>query len=221
VNLLEQSGYRVVHGVVDAAWFLPQRRERVYFVGIRRDLFDCDDDRIHKLRTDYVAFTPKELKDEYQIYDNDLDMNVDKYARLLDRLGTVTQRTSSTNLSKSEIGDILEPDSELPSHCFLTMHQWKKIQSQTYLQLHNDGSGQLITEDEPCSQTLVSSYRQSYLLHSQFIVSSDSFYLTHQQEILKAVALDKTKAKSIIADHGVVETKAEEQLPRFFSLREW
>lgn len=221
VNLLEQSGYRVVHGVVDAAWFLPQRRERVYFVGIRRDLFDCDDDRIHKLKTDYVAFTPKELKDEYQIYDNDLDMNVDKYARLLDRLGTVTQRTSSTNLSKSEIGDILEPDSELPSHCFLTMHQWKKIQSQTYLQLHNDGSGQLITEDEPCSQTLVSSYRQSYLLHSQFIVSSDSFYLTHQQEILKAVALDKTKAKSIIADHGVVETKAEEQLPRFFSPREW
>jgi len=227
VHLLEESGYRVTHGVVDAAWFLPQRRERVYFVGVRHDLFDCDDGSTHKLKTDHVAFTPKDLKHKYQIYDNDLDMSLDKYARLLRRLGLhndegeVAQRPPSTNLSKSKIGDILEPDAELPSHCFLTMHQWKKIQSQTYLQLHNDGAGQLITEDEPCSQTLVSSYRQSYLLHSQFIVSSDSSYLSHQEEKLKTVALDKTKAERTTTDCAVVATKAEEQLPRFFSPREW
>ena len=38
IHLLEESGYRVTHGIVDAAWMLPQRRERVYFVGVRRDL---------------------------------------------------------------------------------------------------------------------------------------------------------------------------------------
>ncbi|KAK1743789.1 cytosine-C5 specific DNA methylase [Skeletonema marinoi] len=38
IHLLEESGYRVTHGIVDAAWMLPQMRERVYFVGVRRDL---------------------------------------------------------------------------------------------------------------------------------------------------------------------------------------
>eukprot|EP00984_Skeletonema_dohrnii_P027688 scaffold17325_cov109-Skeletonema_dohrnii-CCMP3373.AAC.6 len=95
------------------------------------------------------------------------------------------------------------------------MHQWNKIQSQTYLQLHNDGAGQLITKDEACSQTLVSSYRQSYLLHSQFIVSNDSSYLARQKETLKSVALAKTKAGSTQPDCVVVPRKAEEQLPRF------
>mmetsp|Transcript_29999 Transcript_29999/g.46449 ORF Transcript_29999/g.46449 Transcript_29999/m.46449 type:complete len:127 (-) Transcript_29999:2918-3298(-) len=121
----------------------------------------------------------------------------------------------------SKIGDILDDGAKIPSHCFLTMHQWNKIQSQTYLQLHNDGAGQLITKDEACSQTLVSSYRQSYVLHSQFIVSNDSSYLARQKETLKSVALAKTKAGSTQPDCVDVPRKAEEQLPRFFTPREW
>ena len=218
VDLLEESGYSVTHGVVDAAWLLPQRRERVYFVGIRRDLFECSDGS-----SPYVAFTSEELKEKYQIYDNDLDNSVDKYARLLQRLGLRNDESEAKkNLSTSKIGDILDADAKIPSHCFLTMHQWTKIQSQTYQQLHNDGAGQLITEDEPCSQTLLSSYRQSYLLHSQFIVSNDNSYLAHQEETLKSVALTKTNSESTEGECVGVQTKVEEQqLPRFFSPREW
>ena len=220
VDLLEESGYSVTHGIVDAAWLLPQRRERVYFVGIRRDLFECSDGN-----SQFVAFTSEELKEKYQIYDNDLDTSVDKYTRVLQRLGLLNnEREVKKNLSTSKIGDILDADAKIPSHCFLTKHQWTKIQSQTYLQLHNDGAGQLITEDEPCSQTLVSSYRQSYLLHSQFIVSSNSSYLTHQEQTLKSAALSKTKAESNTERECVVVPKTnveEQQLPRFFSPREW
>ena len=217
LQLLEDSGYHVTHGIVDAAWMLPQRRERVYFVGVRRDLSDNS-----------LAFTSEELKERYQIYDNDVDVSVDKFVRLLQRSSDVhseetSQCSSSINISKSRIGDILEPEAQLPSHCFLTKHQWQKIQAQTYLQIHNDGSGQLITEEEPCSQTLVSSYRQSYLLHSQFVVSKDSSYMTHQQRQLRSVALAKTKGeRSMKEDVTVEETpRKDEQLPRFFSPREW
>lgn len=114
---------------------------------------------------------------------------MDKYARLLQRLGLRSdEREVKMHRPTSKIGDILDDGAKIPSHCFLTMHQWNKIQSQTYLQLHNDGAGQLITKDEACSQTLVSSYRQSYVLHSQFIVSNDSSYLARQKETLKSVA---------------------------------
>lgn len=224
VNLLEESGYGVTHDVVDAAWMLPQRRERVYFVGIRRDLFECEDNgSLYKLEKQYVAFTSEKLKEKYQIYNNDLDKSVDKYKRVLQRLGLLNDvREVKMNLSTSKIGDVLDADDKIPSHCFLTTHQWNKIQSQTYLQLHNDGAGQLITSDEPCSQTIVSSYRQSYLLHSQFVVPSDNSFLIQQEEKLKSIALTKTKTESEEADYTVAHTKAEEQqLPRFFSPREW
>ena len=222
LQLLEESGYRVTHGVVDTAWFLPQRRERVYFVGVRCDLFSYDDGR------DYVAFTPKELKDKYQIYANDLDQSVDKYERLLQKLNLQEEdnslHSSSTNLPKSKVGDVLEPDAKIPSYCFLSMHQWQKIQSKSYLQLHNDGAGRLITADEPCSATIVSSYRQSYLLHSQFIVSRNNAYLAYQQQKLRNVALVKTKAETAMIDDVAIHEVTpmiEEQLPRFFSPREW
>ncbi len=223
IHLLEESGYRVTHDVVDAAWMLPQRRERVYFVGIRRDLFECNDGSLHKLEKDYVALTSEQLKEKYQIYNNDLDESVDKFTRVLQRLGLINdEREVKMNLSTSKIGDILDADDKVPSHCFLTTHQWKKIQSQTYLQLHNDGAGQLITNDEPCSQTIVSSYRQSFLLHSQFIVPSDSSFLVQQEEKLKSVALTKTATENEGADCAVVHAQLEEQqLPRFFSPREW
>lgn len=147
---------------------------------------------------------------------------MDKYARLLQRLGLRSdEREVKMHRPTSKIGDILDDGAKIPSHCFLTMHQWNKIQSQTYLQLHNDGAGQLITKDEACSQTLVSSYRQSYVLHSQFIVSNDSSYLARQKETLKSVALAKTKAGSTQPDCVDVPRKAEEQLPRFFTPREW
>jgi DNA-cytosine methyltransferase len=217
LQLLEESGYHVTHGIVDAAWMLPQRRERVYFVGVRRDL-----------STNSLAFTPEELKERFQIYDNDLDISVDKFVRLLQRSSDVhseetSQCSSSINLSKSRIGDILEPEAQIPSHCFLTKHQWQKIQAQTYLQIHNDGAGQLITEEEPCSQTLVSSYRQSYLLHSQFVVSKSSSYMAYQQSKLRSVALAKTRGESGINEDVTVEEtpRKDEQLPRFFSPREW
>lgn len=219
IDLLEESGYRVTHGLVDAAWMLPQRRERVYFVGIRRDLFG----NLDKLDKHYVAFTSERLKEKYQIYNNDLDESVDKFTRVLQRLGLLNdEREVKKTLSTSNIEDILDADDKILSDCFLTMHQWKKIQSQTYLQLHNDGAGQLITKDEPCSQTIVSSYRQSYLLHSQFIVPSDSSFLVQQEEKLKSVALTKTTTESEESDCAVVHAQLEEQqLPRFFSPREW
>jgi site-specific DNA-cytosine methylase len=211
---------------------LPQRRERVYFVGVRRDLLECNDCTIHKkLGKDYVAFASEELKQKYQIYNNDLNASVDKkklflptqarpsrrqvllnkyslhsafllsekdltYARLLQRLGLRSDECEvKMHLPTSKIGDILDADDKISSHCLLTMHQWQKVQSQTYLQLHNDGAGQLVTKDEACSQTLVSSYRQSYLLHSQFIVSNDCSHLARQEEKtqISCVGKDKTR----------------------------
>mmetsp|Transcript_21779 Transcript_21779/g.32978 ORF Transcript_21779/g.32978 Transcript_21779/m.32978 type:complete len:159 (+) Transcript_21779:216-692(+) len=131
-----------------------------------------------------VVFT----KQKYQIYNNDLNTNVD----MLQRLGLRSDEREVKMHATLE--SILDDGAKIPSHCFLTMHQWNKIQSQTYLQLHNDGAGQLITKDEACSQTLVSSYRQSYLLHSQFIVSNDSSYLARQKKNqISCVGKDKTR----------------------------
>jgi DNA (cytosine-5)-methyltransferase 1 len=146
----------VTHGIVDTSWFLPQRRERVFFIGVRRDLLRPNE-------SEYVAFHPQDLKRKYQIYDNDLSK--DRFERIL----------HNTKLRPSRLGDILENDEYVlakSSHTFLTSHQWKKITAQSYTQIHSDGSGQLITENDACAQTLVSSYRQSYLMHAQFIVST-------------------------------------------------
>ena len=79
------------------------------------------------------------------------------------------------------------------SHCFLTSTQWEKVRDQGYIQFHADGSDQLLTEVDPCCQTLVSSYQHSYLLHSELVVPRDSLYLARQMEQLKIATTRKRK----------------------------
>jgi len=147
LQLLTESGYKVVHVLVDSSWFLPQRRERIYFIGIRLDLINEEKaEWLNNLNLE------EEIRRKYQLYGNDI---VDET-----RLKSLNQ----SSLLPSRLGDILECDetvSKHHSHCFLTPSQWQKISSQGYMQLHRDGSGQLITKDDTVAQTLVSSYRSS------------------------------------------------------------
>ena len=147
LQLLTESGYKVVHVLVDSSWFLPQRRERIYFIGIRLDLIS--EEKAEWLNTLNLE---EEIRRKYQLYGNDI---IDE---------TCPKSLNQSSLPPSCLGDILESDetvSKHHSHCFLTPSQWQKISSQGYMQLHRDGSGQLITKDDTCAQTLVSSYRSS------------------------------------------------------------
>ena len=227
LQLLEESGYCVTHGIVDTAWFLPQRRERVFFVGVRRDLLDLPEDS-------YVAFVPQEIQRKYQIYDNEIRGDTDRFDKILlkekdsDNHANKCEFSRSSKLHPSRMGDILESvqclsDNE-NSHTFLSPHQWKKISAQSYTQVHSDGSGQLLTEDDACAQTLVSSYRQSYLMHSQFIVPRDSLYLKRQNDILLREAQER-KGYSCNHDYRNSDAKSNtildnKVLPRFFTPRE-
>ncbi|KAL7503588.1 hypothetical protein ACHAXN_001360 [Cyclotella atomus] len=233
LQLLRESGYNVTHGVVDTSWFLPQRRERVFFVGVRKDLLDgasldC---------SNYVAFAPSELKRRYQIYANDVAENeADRFDRVLLKNQSARQRSNSSSskllLRPSRLGDILESEQTILSenpHTYLSSHQWSKISSQSYTQIHSDGSGQLLTRDDACAQTLVSSYRQSYLMHSQFVVSSDSLYLRRQNEQLVrearkrrgiTCANGKTNTDATCSSNASIDVGDKQTLPRFFSPRE-
>jgi DNA-cytosine methyltransferase len=231
VSLLQDSGYNVTHGVVDTSWFLPQRRERVFFVGIRKDLLD-DSDALN-----YVAFVPCELKRRYQIYGNDVAENCDRFDKVLLKNQDAGQRNNeySSILPPSRLGDILENEQTVLSdspHTYLSPHQWSKISAQSYTQIHSDGSGQLVTRDDTCAQTLVSSYRQSYLMHSQFVVPSDSLYLRRQNEQLLIEARKRrgipcettdstyTNDGSSIRSNALVDIGGNQTLPRFFTPRE-
>jgi len=147
LQLLTESGYKVIHVLVDSSWFLPQRRERIYIIGIRLDLIN--EGRAEWLNTMNLQ---EEIRRKYQIYGNDI----------VDETRPISLNQSSQ--LPSRLGDILECEeavSKHHSHCFLTPSQWQKISSQGYMQLHRDGSGQLITKDDTVAQTLVSSYRSS------------------------------------------------------------
>ena len=221
LRLLEESGYRVLHVLVDSAWCLPQRRERVYFIGIRFDLLDGE-------RSESIVSSSqlkRELRNKYQIYGNDIPDTQDKYDRVLAPQPNLNQQHS---LPPSNLGDILENHESVlanQSHCFLTKSQWQKVQSQGYSQVHLDGSGQLLTEEDACAQTLVSSYRSSYLMHSQFIVPSGTSYLIEQREQLLSEACRKkgvTEQSDTAAGAEEANTTAsnDQTLPRFFTPRE-
>jgi len=147
LQLLSESGYKVIHVLVDTSWFLPQRRERIYFIGIRLDLINEEKaEWLNNLNLE------EEIRRKYQLYGNDI---VDET-----RLKSLNQ----SSLLPSRLGDILECDetvSKHHSHCFLAPSQWQKVRCQGYMQLHRDGSGQLITKGVAVAQTLVSSYRSS------------------------------------------------------------
>jgi len=147
LQLLTESGYKVVHVLVDSSWFLPQRRERIYFIGIRLDL-------INEERAKWLdnLNLEEEIRRKYQLYGNDI---IDEKC---------PKSLNQSFLLPSCLGDILESDEvvlDKHSHCFLTPSQWQKVSCQGYMQLHKDGSGQLITKDDTVAQTLVSSYRSS------------------------------------------------------------
>ena len=147
LQLLIESGYKVIHVLVDSSWLLPQRRERIYFIGIRFDLISE-----HRAEWLDTLNLEEEMRRKYQIYGNDI---VDEIC---------PKSLNQSSLFPSCLGDILESEeavSKHHSHCFLTPSQWQKISSQGYMQLHKDGSGQLITKDDTVAQTLVSSYRSS------------------------------------------------------------
>ncbi|KAL7519545.1 hypothetical protein ACHAWX_004301 [Stephanocyclus meneghinianus] len=227
LDLLTESGYNVTHGIVDTSWILPQRRERVFLVGVRLDLLDGS-------HSNFVAFKSEDLKEKYQIYRNDIveGDNLDKFDRILLKSGCLDQLRSqkSSKLSPSRLGDILESCQTVlteSAHTFLTTHQWKKIVSQRYIQIHSDGSGQLVTEDDSCAQTLISSYRQSYLMHSQFVVPRDSVFVKRQRELLMSEA-QRRRAEQYsvgIHDNWHDSTASDaaldgQTLPRFFTPRE-
>ncbi|KAL3800298.1 hypothetical protein HJC23_003594 [Cyclotella cryptica] len=226
LDLLTESGYNVTHGIVDTSWILPQRRERVFFVGVRLDLLDDP-------QANFVAFKSVDLKQKYQIYGNDIveEGNLDKFDRILLQNGYCDQLGSQklSKLSPSRLGDVLESDQTVlaeSSNTFLTHHQWKKITAQKYIQIHSDGSGQLVTEDDSCAQTLVSSYRQSYLMHSQFVVPRHSIYIRLQRErLLREAQKRRGEVYNVhVGDHRYVAAAASaldgETLPRFFTPRE-
>ena len=147
LQLLTESGYKVIHVLVDSSWFLPQRRERIYFIGIRLDLIN--EEIAEWLNTLNLE---EEIRRKYQLYGNDI---IDEKC---------PKSLNQSSLPPSCLGDILECEkavSKHHSHCFMTPSQWQKISSQGYMQLHRDGSGQLITKDDTVAQTLVSSYRSS------------------------------------------------------------
>jgi DNA-cytosine methyltransferase len=224
LHLLEESGYSVSHTLVDTSWFLPQRRERIYFVGIRLDLLRNESSesliRFKQLEVD--------LRKKYQIYGNDI-MRVaitDKCDRDDNANQSRSPLNASYSLPPSCLGDVLETHESVcrnHSHCFLTTSQWEKLCKQGYIQFHADGSGQLLTDADPCCQTLVSSYRQSFLLHSQFVVPRDSIYLVRQKEQKKIATARKNKGGRDIEQEtaSVVSESKDPTLPRFFTPREW
>lgn len=228
LHLLEESGYHVSHGIIDTSLFLPQRRERIYFVGIRLDLMNSNgfESQLSSLRMNTLE---REWKTKYQIYGNDIidAATMDKFDRMLLRSGHHPRRVRSTphTVLPSCLGDILECSETVikhHSHCFLTPLQWQKVCTQTYLQFHSDGTGQLLTKDDACCQTLVSSYRQSYLMHSQFVVPRDSIYLLATKERLLAAALKNNDGRREIDQNTALVRKFKDTtMPRFFTPREW
>ncbi len=221
LHLLEKSGYYVTHGIIDASWFLPQRRERIYFIGIRLDLFQGTGSEMN--------ISQLEWKNMYQIYGNDIinAANMDKFDRMLIHSGCHPRPVQNIpqGLVPSCLGDILESSETVMnhhSHCFLTPLQWQKICKQTYVQFHFDGTGQLLTEDDACCQTLVSSYRQSYLMHSQFVVPRDSIHLLAVKErlVAEAMKMKKYTGRREVAHDKTLVGKSKD-LPRFFTPREW
>lgn len=154
LHLLEESGYSVSHTMVDTSWFLPQRRERIYFVGIRLNLLR--NERLSLVRPLPLQLEV-ELRKKYQIYGNDITnaATMDNCDRVNNTNHPLSLPTSSYMLPPSRLGNILVRDH---SHCFLTPSQWVKVCNQGYIQFHADGSGQLLTEGDRCCQTLVSSY---------------------------------------------------------------
>lgn len=58
---LTELDYVVRHGVVDARWFVPQHRERVFIVGFRRDLFG--NDPAYSVPTAFPTEPPRYLRD--------------------------------------------------------------------------------------------------------------------------------------------------------------
>lgn len=227
LSLLRESGYHVTHGVVDTSWFLPQRRERVFFVGVRLDLLDNNNN--NNSQSTFTAFSSQEIKQKYQIYDNDIRGDGDRFDRVLERCCEHScVHDGVSRLKPSRLGDILESNEAVLTqglHAFLTPHQWKKVLSQRYTQIHLDGSGRLVTEDDSCAQTLVSSYRKSPLMHSQFVVPRGSMYLQHQNAVLTQEAHLKkqtwgaTETDEMNKDLGI-DIIDGEQLPRFFTPRE-
>ena len=221
LHLLEESGYSVCHTKIDSSFFLPQRRERIYFVGIRLDLL-CNE-RLSLVRPLPLQLEV-ELRKKYQIHGNDITnaATMDNCDRDNNTNHPLSHPTASHTLPPSCLGDILESHESVcrdHSHCFLTPPQWEKVCKQGYIQFHADGSGQLLTEVDPCSQTLVSSYRHSYLLHSQFVVPRDSLYLARQREQLTIATARKRKGGQDTITFN--EISMDQTLPRFFTPREW
>lgn len=213
LRLLRESGYNVSYGVIDAAWFLPQRRERVFFTGVRLDLLseECS------VPVDFAA-----LKRKYQLYaSNEIDHSKDKFDRVLLRCSARTPRPPNDNASS--IGDCLETGLEEDSLPFLTAAQWDKVSNQSYTQLHADGSGRLVTQDEACVQTIITSYRQSYLMHSQFLVTRNNIFHHQQNDKLVGEALKRKPhyAGSLRASCSSDKIDLNATLPRFFTPREW
>lgn len=230
LHLLEESGYSVSHTIVDTSWFLAQRRERIYFVGIRLDLLR--NERYESLGEPSSLQLKVELRKKYQIYGNDITnvASIDNYDRDNDSAHHMSLHNASHTLPPSCLGDILESHESVcrnHSQCFLTSSQWEKVCEQGYIQFHADGSGQLLTEVDPCCQTLVSSYRQSFLLHSQFVVPRDSLYLVRQREQLKIAAARKKKSGQDVEQDistsvaSFYEESKNRTLPRFLTPREW
>ena len=220
LHLLEESGYHVSYSIIDTSWFLPQRRERIYFIGVRLDLFKgtgCE-----------MNISELEWKNKYQIYGNDIinAATMDKFDRMLLQSSCHPPPVQNTpqGLVPSCLGDILESSETVinhHSHCFLTPLQWQKICKQTYVQFHFDGTGQLLTEDDACCQTLVSSYRQSYLMHSQFVVPRDSMHLlAEKKRRVESMKIKKNTGRREVAQDKTLVGRSND-LPRFFTPREW
>eukprot|EP00927_Polykrikos_kofoidii_P079209 TRINITY_DN75997_c0_g1_i1.p1 TRINITY_DN75997_c0_g1~~TRINITY_DN75997_c0_g1_i1.p1 ORF type:complete len:583 (-),score=85.29 TRINITY_DN75997_c0_g1_i1:1009-2757(-) len=187
VGLLEGLGYKVSYEVIGAELLLPQRRPRVYFVGVR-------DDIVAKGFMFSFDFLIKSLPK-------------------LDR----------------RLRDVLEEDVE-PKY-FLNDNQWGKVKenAQKYVIANPDGSGKLVSGKEVVA-TLMSSYRKSWLKHSQFVVPIGQESTAPGTEIGVELLPEKQPEDVVESGCGDLEEVSDEPTrvvstrslnnPRFFTARE-
>ena len=170
LRMLEEAGYFVEHAVVDASWFLPQRRERVYFVGVRRD----------------VASGGREGF-EYRGFVEGLLAGVAVPSKEIRSVKSgeappplVTRENVGNQIlprkPAASLAAILETDPTVLEEHVLPRGKWEKAVGMKYAStLHKDGTvGRVVDGSEECAQTLLASYRRSPLMHSQFVQMQDT-----------------------------------------------
>ncbi|CAD7933847.1 unnamed protein product, partial [Amoebophrya sp. A25] len=110
--------------------------------------------------------------------------------RIVSASSSMTISTSTPPTAKFEfpipLSDILQQGQEVPKSVQLRQSQWSICRRQNYMQQHADGSGQLVDYSGFVShaQTLTSSYKRSWRMHSQFVVENGRYFRKTREDII-------------------------------------